>query len=248
MAGIIDVEEVDNVYVIRLNRPDKLNALNEEMWEKLGELLDRACNSGYASVIITGRGRAFSAGDDIKAMYEFKSISDAKRFFAKVERVVKTMGYCEVPVIAILNGIAAGGGAELLFLADVVIGLRGSWISYPEALIGLIPPILLTLGLDTMGPRKVKYLALTGHRLPVEDAHRIGLVDYIADSFDEAFNTALILANSMSRIPRNTIREIKRLTMENYETSLKNALESLMQLTLSPDSKKLMRDFIYRKQ
>ncbi|MCE4599348.1 MAG: enoyl-CoA hydratase/isomerase family protein [Desulfurococcales archaeon] len=248
MAESLVTEETNNIYVIKLNRPEKLNALNEEIWVKLGDHLEMACNGGYKAVILTGEGRAFSAGDDIKAMYDFKSVDDAKRFFSKVEKVIRILGYCGKPVIVILNGIAVGGGAELLFLADVVIGLRGAWISYPEAYIGLVPPILLTLGLSVVGPKAVKYLALTGHRLSVDDAYRIGLVDYIADSVKEAFDTALVLAESMSRIPSNTIAEIKRIVMRSYEDKLKSTLDALIRLVLTPESKRLMYEFINKRK
>ena len=243
----VTAEEINGLLLVKLNRPEKLNALSEDMWDRLGEFLDKGCNGQYKAIIITGEGRAFSSGDDIKAMYELRSANEAKRFFSKVGRAIKTLGYCVKPVIVVLNGIAVGGGAELLFLADAVIGLKGSWISYPEAHIGLIPPILLTIGTSTFGPRKVKYLALTGHRLSMEDAYTLGLIDYIADSFEDAINVAFMLAESMSKIPVTVSREIKRITMNNYQRELENAMETLISLVLSDESKRLMYNFIYRK-
>jgi len=233
----------DNVGVIVLERPEKLNALTLSMWTELAEALNAYCSRGLP-VVITGSGRAFSAGDDIGEMYRLSTPSEASRFFSALEAAVKAMVRCRSPVVAAVNGIAVGGGAEMLLLADYVVASKDAWLSFPEARLGLIPPILLSVGLGQLGPRLVRSLALTGRRLSAEEARQLGIVDEVVDG--NPLQRAKEVALDLATIPQPALSLIKASTAA-YTSSLLTLLRSLESLVLAENSKERMRMFLEKK-
>ena len=240
--ALVSLEPVDGVGVVRMLRPEKLNALNLEMWRSLRGLVERACR-GFEGVVITGSGRAFSAGDDIAAMLSLEDRAGIDEFFGEVSLAIESIALCRRPVVAAVNGIAAGGGAEILLVVDGVVAVRGAWISFPEALIGLLPPILLTLGSGLLGPRKAKYLALTGERIPVEEAQRMGLVDLVVAPGD-LIQASILMVKAMSGAPETAVAAIKRIAYEEYRARLNAALEALKGLLETPEARERMRGFL----
>lgn len=229
--------------LIQLNRPDKLNAMNLRAWKLLAGALSEGCTGDYTAVILTGSGRAFSAGDDIYEMASFKSLDEARSFFNQLSSALDELALCSRPIIAAVNGIAAGGGAEILLLADIVIAARGSWLWFPEARIGLIPPILSTLGAYSIGSKRARYLAIAMPRISAEEAKNLGLVDLVVDPKD-LLETAFSLAEELGNLPPAAIRTIRRLTLQPILHHLHKALEELATLSVSEDAKKRMNTFI----
>jgi enoyl-CoA hydratase/3-hydroxyacyl-CoA dehydrogenase len=161
-----------------MNRPDKLNALNEEMWEGLNEaFLEAERDPEVRAVVITGKGRAFCAGDDIAVMGSWKSFLDGKEFFTNIAMpLLNTISNYKKPVISLVNGIAFGGGLELNLAFDIVIASDDAVFSVPEGLIGAMPPIASSLGLAVIGRRMIRY-CLTGDQMDAEEAKQLGIVD-----------------------------------------------------------------------
>ena len=242
MEENVVLEEAGRIAVIRFNRPEKLNAMNLEMWGRLDKLVTSACDE-YDAIVLTGSGRAFSAGDDIKAMLDLQSLEDAHNFFSVVAGAMEAIATCSKPVVAALNGIAAGGGAEMLLLTDYVIAAREAWISYPEILIGLLPPILLSLGPEIIGLKKTRQLALTGERLTAKEALKLGIVDEIVDK-KELLDKAINKAKQLASAPTHATRTIKQLLYQRYQQILGEAVAELERLVIGEEAKKLMQLFL----
>jgi enoyl-CoA hydratase/carnithine racemase len=246
-AELLEVTRWNDVILIRFNRPEKLNALNLEMWMLLRDALSKECSGGGKAIVVTGSGRAFSAGDDIEAMLNLLNPKEAVEFFNIVRGALETLAMCPKPVVAAVNGLAVGGGAEMLLLVDYVIASRESWFSFPEARIGLIPPVLLTLGLDVVGLRSSRKLALMGYRIGVEEALRLGLVDEIADS-DKLLETAYERALELSaKTTSEAMKALKGLLYSRYSTLIDVAIESLATLCLTESAKDRMRAFLEKR-
>ncbi|MDM7274884.1 MAG: enoyl-CoA hydratase/isomerase family protein [Thermoprotei archaeon] len=243
----LSVEVVDNVAILKLERPEKLNALNRELWSSLREALTEKCESSVDGIVLTGSGRAFSSSDDIGEMYNLESLGDALEFFDLVKSTVEALAGCGKPVVAAVNGLAAGGGAEILLLADYVIASRGSWISFPESRIGLIPPLLLTVGVDVIGFRRARQLAITGDRIADSEALELGLIDKIVER-EELLKEAIKTAKEMSTLtPASSLKAIKTLSLEKFKASLDGALRALAELSIGKDAKERMKAFLEKK-
>ncbi len=244
MSSKVQVEVEDGILLIGLNRPEKLNALDEEMWITIRETLDRY-RSQYIAIIY-GKGRAFSAGDDIYMMYNAKDKSDTDHIvFNLIKPLIKSISNYEMPLIAAVDGYAFGAGCEMLLLMDLVIASPRSTFAVPEARIGLIPPLMLSLARDIPGIRRAIYLTLTGKWLNVEEAREYGLVDVIDD---DPLNKAKELAKKILKIPRETLIRIKR-NVNRYKANLidDSILEDLSYLMSIDESKRLMDLFLNKK-
>lgn len=237
----------DLAYVITLARPEKLNAINRDMWRTLLEELNKGCSSSLPAIIIQGSELAFSAGDDIDDMYKLKDPDEAYEFFEQIYRVFKAMVECPKPVVCAVKGLAVGGGAELLLACDVVIASDKAWFSFPEIALGLMPPFLSSVGPLSLGRRRSAYLAMTGQRLSAQEAKNIGLVDEVVNDteFEEAVNEVLRLLGSYSP---SAIAAIKKVLAGSLNLDLaRQAARALAELSLTPAAKERMRLFIEHK-
>lgn len=172
----------NNSAVITLNQPESLNALNEQMMQELDEKIsDVNANDKIDTVYITGSGKAFVAGADIKFFIKnikANSIHNIISFTEYGQKVFSKIDNSSKKVIAIINGLALGGGLELALCADVIVATSKSTMAFPETSIGIYPG----LGGTWRSKRKIgkslaKYLVSTGKKLNAQDAKSIGLVD-----------------------------------------------------------------------
>lgn len=178
--GPVIYKRTGDFSTITLNRPEKLNSLDEQMWEGLRKSLKKAeIDKGVRCVIMTGKGRAFSAGDDISMMHKWKGESGSgswmKRYAAPL--IDELLNYPK-PLISAVNGIAFGAGCELNMLFDIVIASETSLFSLPEGLIGAMAPIGSTFGIMAIS-RKIGRYALTGEWFSATDAKDMGIVDIV---------------------------------------------------------------------
>jgi enoyl-CoA hydratase/3-hydroxyacyl-CoA dehydrogenase len=183
---------------IILNRPDKLNPINEKMIKELSETLDELeLNDDIRVVVITGAGRAFSAGADITG---FMGVSPVKAaiFSRKFQELTLKIEYYTKPVIAALNGYTLGGGLEIAMSADFRIASETAMLGQPEIRLGIIPGAGGTQRLARLiGPSKAKELIFTGDYIPASEALKLGLVDKVVPPErleDEVRSFALKLA------------------------------------------------------
>ena len=174
----ITVENIERIAIVTLNRPDSLNALNAKVMAEVVsafEAIDR--DARIAVSILTGTGRAFAAGADIKEM-QSQSFSDMylADYFAGWDRFAA----CRKPVIAAVNGFALGGGCELAMMCDLVIASDKAKFGQPEIKLGVTPGMGGAVRMTrAIGKAKATDLILTGRMIEAAEADRVGLVSRV---------------------------------------------------------------------
>ena len=177
----IQLEPQADVAIIKINRPEALNALNTDVILELSRTIDIVgVDDGIKAVIITGVGeRSFCAGADISYMVSITPIM-AEKYASAAQDVLNKIEKLEKPVIAAINGFALGGGCELAMVCDIRIASSNAKIGQPEVTIGIPPGWGGTQRLlRIVGPSKAKELIFTGKTLAAEEAEQIGLVNKV---------------------------------------------------------------------
>lgn len=188
----VDLERKGKVAIITMNRPEDLNALNEEVMKQLDEQFSSANNDATIdTILLTGSGKAFVAGADIKFFIKnikANKINDIESFTGFGQEVFKKIDESPKKVVAVINGLALGGGLELALCADVILAMPKAQMAFPETGIGIYPGLGGTQRCGRkIGKSLSKYLIHTGKMLSAKDALEIGLVDKIIapdDLFD----------------------------------------------------------------
>ncbi|MEM0203198.1 MAG: 3-hydroxyacyl-CoA dehydrogenase/enoyl-CoA hydratase family protein [Archaeoglobaceae archaeon] len=249
--GPVIYEKRDNYAMITMNRAEKLNALNEEMWKGLNEAFVQAeKDPDVRAVVITGKGRAFCAGDDIAVMGSWKSFLDGKDFFVNVATpLLNTIANYKKPIISLVNGIAFGGGLELNLAFDIVIASEEATFSVPEGLIGAIPPIASSLGIAVIGRRMMRY-CLTGEQMDAEEAKALGIVDLVVPK-DQLEITGVEFVNKVARLAplsAKAIKETARAYRDVFRFVLEKGLHEITELIPTEDFAEGMRAFVQRRR
>ena len=211
----ITFEQKGRVAVVTLNRPDSLNALNAEVMADVSDCfaaIDR--NKDIAVSVLTGAGRAFAAGADIKEMQP-QSFSDmyVEDYFAGWDRFVA----CRKPVIAAVNGFALGGGCELAMMCDLIIASDKAKFGQPEIKLGVTPGMGGSIRLTkAIGKAKAMDLVLTGRMIDGEEADRIGLVSRVVPH-DDLMDIALKAADEVAGFSIPSIMAAKEMVSRALE-------------------------------
>ncbi len=218
------VETRGRVGVIRLNRPQALNALNAKLKAELGAAIDAfEADDNIGCMLITGSEKAFAAGADIKEMAD-KSFIDA--FMGNFAGTWDRAAHARKPIVAAVAGFALGGGCELAMQCDLIIAADNAKFGQPEIKLGVIPGIGGTQRLTrAVGKAKAMDLILTGRMMDAQEAERSGLVARVvplANLMDEAMKTADTIA-SMS-LP--SVLAAKEAINRAFETPLAEGVRS----------------------
>jgi enoyl-CoA hydratase len=197
---VLGFEARGAVALITLRRPEQLNALNAELVSGLRDQIDRiAADEALRSVVVTGAGKAFSAGADIKEFGALAGPSEFRDFIQHLERTLRSLELLPKPSIAAVNGAALGGGLELAAACDLRIADPRARFGVPEIKLGLLPGAGGTQRLPRLLQRGVaKQMLLTGDPLNAHEALRVGLVNEVSDeggSLDRAVELAIALAD-----------------------------------------------------
>ena len=188
----IKYEVNEHIAKITMNRPKALNALNSEVLDELDKCLDEIkANNDLRVLIITGEGRSFIAGADIKEMSDIGGL-EAKAFGNKGLSVFRKIETLPIPVIAAVNGFALGGGCELAMSCDIRIASNKALFGQPEVGLGLIPGFGGTQRLQRLvGQGWAKYLIYSAENIKADKALEIGLVQDVVEveELEERVNT-----------------------------------------------------------
>lgn len=244
------VEASDGVGLVTLNRPQALNALNEQMMRDVIAALNVFdSDPEIGAIVITGSQKAFAAGADIKEMQSlsFEEIHAADGFAGW-----EAMGRIRKPVIAAVSGFALGGGCELAMMCDIIIAAASAQFGQPEITLGIIPGIGGTQRLTrAIGKAKAMDMCLTGRRMGAEEAERAGLVARVVPNetlMDEAMETARIIA----AMPRTAVAMAKESVNRAQELSLSEGLRferrSFHALFATSDQKEGMSAFVEKRK
>jgi 3-hydroxypropionyl-coenzyme A dehydratase len=212
MKYIVGKSQIDDgVAVIKINRPEVLNALDKEVAAELYTAIDIAgADDKIKVIIITGAGeRSFCAGGDIRYVANIDPI-EAERYATFMHNLLNKMENLEKPVIAAINGYALGGGCQLALACDIRIASSNAKFGQPEVTIGIPPGWGGTQRLSRIvGPAKAKELIYTGKMITAEEAERIGLVNKVVSMTPEEVNSLLKKINTTSTA--NSSKEEKQL-------------------------------------
>jgi len=223
----ISVDRADSIARLTLSRPEALNALDKATGEELLDALESLrTDASVRVVVLTGAGRAFSAGGDIKEMGQAGElpVSFFEELLATLNRVVVALTEMPKPVIAAVNGIAAGLGFNLALACDIRIAARGAEFTQAFLRIGLIPDGGGTYHLPRIvGWARAMELILTARTVSSEEALRLGLVTTVVDEtdFDE---TVDVMARQLAAAPTSAIGRVKQLLAHSLTADLKSQL------------------------
>ena len=182
--NFVDLNKKGEIAIITMNRPEDLNALNEEVVQQLDEKFsDANSDPAIKTIFLTGAGKAFVAGADIKYFIKkikAERIGDIETFTAYGQQVFSKIDKSKKKVVAVINGLALGGGLELALCADVLVAMPKAMMAFPETGIGIYPGLGGTQrSAWRTGKALARYLVLSGKMLTAGDALGVGLIDAI---------------------------------------------------------------------
>lgn len=244
------------VLTLTLNRPEALNALNRETTLALRTRLEAAASdSAIGAIVLTGAGRAFCAGADLKdvsaraAAGERDLGADLRANYTPMIRAIRA---CPKPVVAALNGTAAGAGLSLALACDLRLAAAGVQLIVVFVRVGLVPDAGSLFFLTRMlGLSKATELAISGDPLSAEDAHRLGLIAAVLPP-EQLMAAAMERAQRLAEGPRQTYALIKRGMERALQLDLEQTLELESHLqglaAETPDAQEAIRAFLEKRK
>ena len=226
----LKLERDEGVAVLTLNRPATLNAWNQKMRDEMREAVrGLVADDSLRVLVVTGEGTAFSAGEDVRGMQGLAELGTRgfRRVAREIHNVFDEIEAMEAPVIAAINGVAAGGGLELALSCDLRFAAETAKLGFPENNVGLIPGSggcsrLVKL----VGLARAKRLVMTGEMVPAERALALGLVEELhppeelmgkAMAFAELLAAKAPLALGLGKLVLNKCMDVDLDTARNFE-------------------------------
>ena len=246
-------EKEDGIATIKLNRPKVLNAMNKQLWLDFQEALEDVKNDPEIKVlIITGEGRAFSTGADLKDSRD-RTIEQYRDYLVELQETSRKIIRFEKPTLAAINGYALGSGYELALACDVRIAAEEAQIGSPEARVtSSVTGGAMRLVQDLIGPGKAKELLFTAQYIDGKEAERIGLVNK-AVPLDRLMDETREMAKKIAENSAFSIKMIKRgLNMARGEVSLEALMdyeiEACLACVFTKERQESLKDFEGRKK
>ncbi len=243
----------DRIALIKLNRPKVLNAMNKQLWLDLQVALEDVKNDPeIKALIITGEGRAFSTGADLKES-KVRSIEEYREYLVELQETSKKIIRFEKPTIAAINGYALGSGYELALACDIRISAEEAQIGSPEAKVtSSVTGGAMRLVQDLIGPGKAKELLFTGEYIDGKEAQRIGLVNK-AVPLDRLMDETREMAEKIVENSAFSIKMIKKgLHLARGEVSLEALMdyeiEACLACVSTKERQESLKDFEERKR
>jgi enoyl-CoA hydratase/carnithine racemase len=242
------LEERHGHYWLTLNRPKVLNAFDEQMLRELVGALETIPDPGKP-LIITGAGRAFCTGGDLKAyLRRLEDQEGLRRYFLLLADVFETIVDYPAVTVAAVNGVAVAGGLELMCACDLAVAAESARLADGHINYGLHPGAGSSVLLGRIiGERRARWLLLSGEFIGAVEAERIGLLNRVVpdDQLEEAANS---MAAAVARHSRAAIRRTKRLIKTDIKTILRVERESLLEHFRHPETRSHLEGFSARSQ
>jgi 2-(1,2-epoxy-1,2-dihydrophenyl)acetyl-CoA isomerase len=227
----IHFEITDNIGIITLNRPDKLNSFNREMALLMQKTLDECSSKEIRCVYITGTGKAFSAGQDLAEVVDPEGPGMQRILSEHYNPIVTRIRKLEKPVVAAVNGVAAGAGANIAFACDIAIAAESASFIQAFSKIGLIPDSGGTYTLPRLiGWQKASALMMLGDKVSATEAERMGMIYKVFP--DSAFPAeAIKIARTLAAMPTRGLAYTKQALSGSMTRSFEEQLseEDLLQ-------------------
>lgn len=234
MSNSILLKIENKIAFITLNRPEVFNSFNREMALSLQKNLDDCeSNPEVRAIVLTGNGKAFCAGQDLKEVTSPKLNPGFKKILEEhYNPIITRIRSIKKPIIGAINGVAAGAGANIALACDVVVAHEKVRFIQAFSLIGLIPDSAGTYFLPRLiGFQKAQALAMLGDKISAEDAEKMGMI-YKVIPFENFENDVNQLASKLANMPTKALGMIKELFNKSLNNNLEDqlALESKLQI------------------
>lgn len=245
----VDDTTVDGVAVVTLDRPERLNAMDPDFFRDLAAVmheLDERDDVGAA--VLTGTGRAFSAGGDIDSFAALDGDTDAVRAHLRlVYDGFHAVELAQTPVVGAVNGLAFGGGTELTLTCDVVVAAESATFAFKEPTVGLTPGFGVIRGPDVLGRGWTRYLALTGDAIDARTAERAGLVQFVVPDA-ELTGTAVSIAARIAANPPLAVRVGKQFVNRDTGSAMRESIEATALLFTTAEHRAAVSAFLARRK
>lgn len=248
----LDVRMDGPVAVLTFRRPEVLNALDQELLTSLlGTLPAVTADGSVRAIVLTGAGRAFMAGADVRSMAA-ASLPEFRHFVEDIQQLTRVIQASPIPVIAAVNGVAVGAGCEIACACDIRIASHAAMFGFPEARIGLV----VTSGASWLLPRLVgrgraRRMLFTGDLLEAAEAHRIGLADQVCEP-DELLAAAMALGYRLAGSEPLAVRLSRSLLdaaeEESLESALRHEVEAILSCLSEGQAREGLRAFLEKRQ
>ncbi len=252
----IKLEPKDNgVWLLTINRPESLNALNSQILNEMGDAVRQISEMDFEStkaLIITGAGeKAFVAGADIKEMMDLNE-DQAVQFAKRGQSVFHELNLLKIPVIAAVNGFALGGGLELALACDFIVASENAKFGLPEVSLGLIPGFGGTVRLTrAIGIRKAREITMSGEMINATQAMQMGLVNHVVPLADLLPTALQKLELILTRSPL-AVSVAKKSINQAFDLATEEALENEAQifgaLFTSADTREGTKAFVEKRK
>jgi 2-(1,2-epoxy-1,2-dihydrophenyl)acetyl-CoA isomerase len=225
MSQTILVNDIDGIRILSLNRPEKYNSFNREMALALQQALDDcAKDDSVRCVVLTGAGKGFCAGQDLAEATDVDNLDFRKMVEEHYNATILRMRNLEKPIIAAVNGVAAGAGANIALAADIVLAAKSATFIQAFSKISLIPDSGGTFFLPRLvGTQRALALTLTGDKITAEEAMAMGMVYrvYEDEEFPHAWQT---VAEGLAKGATKAYALTKRLINQSFQNGLEDQL------------------------
>ncbi len=249
----IKYERENHTAIITLNRPESMNAINNEFVQELDQVIDEISqDNDIGVVIITGSEKFFGAGADIKEIIGIKTPLMAHEFVGRVQRLFRKIERMEKPVIAAVSGLALGGGCELALACDLRIVAENALFGQPEIKIGVIPGGGGTQRLPRLiGVGRAKELLYTGDPIDAQEAYRVGLANKVVP-VESLMEEAKNMAAKILERPGFALQITKMVVNEGMNMDIQSALDHEARcfeiLFSTEDQKEGMKAFVEKRK
>jgi len=234
--AVLLTEDREKIRILRLNRPDNLNAMNEALVHALvGAVDDAHADDSIVAIIMAGGERAFSAGADIKEAASRKEDSpEAARLHVERSRAIYQLGArTDKPLIAAVQGYVLGGGCNLAISADIVVAGENAVFGYPEVKRGLAATMVTPGLVHKIGPKAAFEILILAENISARRAETLGLINRVVPN-DTVLDEAIEMARALSEFDSRAIRATKRVFLKSTQLPLTEALdyaaETMLQL------------------
>jgi len=226
----VKLEFSENIAIIKLNRPESLNALSAQLVIDLREAIQRSLSEAIRCVLITGEGKAFCSGGDLremKMMWEKENKTEAflEEHLYSLHELILLIRESSVPFVAAVNGISAGAGTNIALACDIVIASTQAAFNEAFIKIGLSPDCGGSFFLPrSVGEKRAAELFMLGETISAQKALEIGVINRLC-SPENLMQEALEIAKKLAEMPTASIARIKKLLNESFSNSLREQLQ-----------------------
>jgi enoyl-CoA hydratase/carnithine racemase len=226
MTDTVRCEVTERLAVVRLNRPHRLNAINRELLADLAAALEEGQSDPEVDVIVlTGEGRAFCAGDDLKEFDDqVGDRAETTAYVESIQDITRLIMQRPKPVVGAINGWAAGGGLEWVANCDIAVMGETCRCFFPELALGVfVTGGVTSLLPSTIGLQRTKELIMLGEKFDAAAALNMGLVARVVPD-DQVLATAMDVARRLAALPQPMLRRTKQVLNEGYTNTLERAM------------------------